>query len=199
LWLVWRYTRIGVAINLFALACLLLCATSLYTYSSAAEVPLAALGTVAGAAALALAARGLWDALRPVRDRTMVTYFVIVLPAVLVVVVGETALWPWRQYDLWRLAAVSAVAAAMLYGVGWSARRRPTLVRFLTVAAAGVILQVVAEALQFAAGVERSRTALTLQHLGGQFLAYFGAGMSLILLPTELQRQQEGFIAGAQD
>ncbi|HUT75667.1 MAG TPA: hypothetical protein VM221_12640 [Armatimonadota bacterium] len=187
----YRLTRIGVAVNLLALASLLLCAASLYAYSSAAEVPLAALGTVAGAAALTLAARALWCALRPVRDRGMATYFLIVLLAVLVVVVGESALWSWRQYDLWRLVAVSACAAAMLYGIRWWPKGRPVLVRFLTVATTGLVLALVAEALQFAAGVQRSQAAGLLQHFGGQFLAYFGGGMSLTMLPTELRREQE--------
>lgn len=187
----YRLTRIGVAVNLLALASLLLCAASLYTYASAAEVPLAALGTVAGATALALAARALWCALRPVRDRRIVAYLLIVLPAVLVVVVAETALWAWQRYDLWRLVAVSSCAAATLCGVRWWPWGRPVLLRFLTITATGVVLAVVAEALQFAAGVERSQGARLLQHFGGQFLAYFGGGMSLAMLPTELQQQQD--------
>jgi len=185
------------ATSLIALASALLCGASVFIYPSAGGVYLASLGTVAGAIAVALAVRGLVRALKPIRDRKTRTYFLIVMPTILVVVVAESALWPWQRFDLWRLIVVGLCAIAVAFGIAlWRCRRAP-LISFLAITTSGLFLAVAAEGFQFASGAERSADAALLQHLGARFLAYWGAGMSLILLPEMGRDEARVPIAGA--
>jgi len=175
--------------NLLTLATLLVCGASTLTYPRAASLYLAILGTAVGVGAITIAARSLLLALRDVSDRAVVNYFLVVLPAVLIVIVGQTVLWESDRSGPIRLSAVALCALAVWGRLGLWARLPRHFVNFLAAMGAGLTLAVAAEALRSSGVKEYALTARALQGFGGQFVAYFTAGMCLSLLPSAARRQ----------
>jgi len=175
--------------NLLTLATLLVCGASTLTYPRAASLYLAILGTAVGVGAITIAARSLLLALRDVSDRAVVNYFLVVLPAVLIVIVGQTVLWESDRYELVRLSAVALCALAAWGSLGLRARLPAHFVNFLAVLGVGLTLAAAAEALRSSGVKEYALAARALQGFGGQFVAYFTAGMCLSLLPSAARRQ----------
>ncbi len=175
--------------NLFTLATLFFCGASTFTYPGTASLYLAILGTATGVGAIALAARSLLLALRDVRDRAVVNYFLVVLPAVLIVIVGQTVLWGSDRSGPIRLSAVALCALAVWGRLGLRACLPVPFARLLAVLGAGLTLAVAAEALRWSGVKEYALTAQVLQGFGGRFVAYFSAGMGLSLLPSAVRRE----------
>jgi hypothetical protein len=186
--LFFKRRMIGETMSLLSFATLLLCGGSVFLYPRMVGVYLAILGTTAGAAAVAFAGRLIWHASRPIADRRMANHLLVVLPATMAAIVVESALWPWDTYNLPRLMTVCACALALWGGIGrWRHQSAPFLTG-LIYTAAGLLVVMLAEALRLHGGQPIDKAPIVLQSVG-RFLAYFGAAMSLSVLPDVARSQ----------
>lgn len=169
--------------NWLTLAALLALGASVFLFPAAAGLWLAVAATLSASAAVVIAVRVLVRSLRPIPERGAVNYLLAVLPAVLVVVVAETVLWQADRYNVVRLVVVSLCAAGVLGSLRFWRRMARPYSRFLIILVVGMLLAVLGEVVRLYGGEGYAKLAMVLQGFGGRFAAYFGASVSLALLP----------------